>query len=272
MMVLSESSVMNLKCCAIKRFAPDEPHVTRIYGYSVLILMLEGVLRFCENGMLIELKKGEYYIQRAHCFQSGYIGREPLLPPPGALPVYCFLEFDGGSYGETANGIPLRGVWDSEGFQSIRRFVEQAIGGQATANRFLLNSYMYRIFGMLCPDRSEKSRRAHLISTVRDYIGSHYTSVTLLEDMPRYFGYTRDYLFKLFLQEYRVSMRSYLQTVRMEQALWILQNTDTPITQIPQIVGYANYTSFYRAFLGYYGVGPRDAAKNASQEHQKAKK
>ena len=167
MMVLSESSVMNLKCCAIKRFAPDEPHVTRIYGYSVLILMLEGVLRFCENGMLIELKKGEYYIQRAHCFQSGYIGREPLLPPPGALPVYCFLEFDGGSYGETANGIPLRGVWDSEGFQSIRRFVEQAIGGQATANRFLLNSYMYRIFGMLCPDRSEKSRRAHLISTVR---------------------------------------------------------------------------------------------------------
>ena len=83
MTVLTESGTLDLKICATKQFAPNEVHVTRIYGYSVLILMMEGVLRFCENGTLVELKKGEYYIQRANIFQNGYLGKEPLLPPPG---------------------------------------------------------------------------------------------------------------------------------------------------------------------------------------------
>ena len=271
-MVLSESSPMNLKNCALRHFTSGEVHITRVYSYSVLILMMDGVLRFCENGTLIELKKGEYYIQRANCFQNGYLGKKPLRAEPGELPVYYFLEFDGGCYSETDNGISLRGTWDSEGIHSIKRFFEQAIDGQAHANQFLLNSYMYRIFGMLYTSRTEKSRKTQFISTVRDYIGSHYTSVTLLDDMCKHFGYTREYLFKLFLQEYQVSMHSYLQMIRMEQALWILQNTNTPITQIPRIVGYANYTSFYRTFLGYYGITPSDVAEKVSQEHTKTEK
>ena len=60
--------------------------------------------------------------------------------------------------------------------------------------------------------------------------------------------------------------RHALQTVRMEQALWLLQNSDTPITQIPRIVGYANYTSFYRTFLDFYGISPSDAARSHPQD------
>lgn len=52
----------------------------------------------------------------------------------------------------------------------------------------------------------------------------------------------------------------------MEQALWLLQNSDTPITQIPRIVGYANYTSFYRTFLDFYGISPSDAARSHPQD------
>ena len=56
MTVLTESGTLDLKICATKQFAPNEVHITRIYGYSVLILMMEGVLRFCEYGTLVELK------------------------------------------------------------------------------------------------------------------------------------------------------------------------------------------------------------------------
>ncbi len=267
MTVLTESGAMSLRICAIKRFAPNEVHITRIYGYSVLILMLDGVLRFCENGTLVELKKGEYYIQRANCFQNGFLGKEPLLPPQGELPVYWYLEFEGGNYSDSdaENGIPLRGTWDADGMQSTLRVCEQACNRQTDVNRFLLNSHMYRIFGMLYTDDSENRRKTQLLSVVRDYIGAHYMDISTLDDVAKHFGYTRDYLSKLFLQRFRMTLRRYLQTVRMEQALWLLQNSDTPVTQIPRIVGYANYTSFYRSFLDFYGVSPSDAARSHPQ-------
>ena len=58
-MYLSDSAPMALKLCSMKHFEPNEFHITRIYAYSVLILMLEGVLRFYEGGKLITLTKGE---------------------------------------------------------------------------------------------------------------------------------------------------------------------------------------------------------------------
>ena len=56
-MYLSDSAPMALKLCSMKHFEPNEFHITRIYAYSVLILMLEGVLRFYEDGKLITLTK-----------------------------------------------------------------------------------------------------------------------------------------------------------------------------------------------------------------------
>ncbi len=263
MEVLTEASALNVKNCALKRFAPDEVHVTRIYGCSVLILMTEGILRFCEDGVLIELEKGEYYIQPANRFQSGYLGKEPLLPFFGKAPNYYYFEFEGGVYGDSEkdNGIPLRGTWDGVMMTSVLHACELANDRLANVNRFMCNAYLYKILGLLYTNRSEISMKMQFVSKVRDYVDSNYSSVTLVDDMARHFGYTLDYIYKLFQREYGVSLHRYLQTVRMEQALCIIRNTDTPIIQIPSIVGYANYTSFYRTFLKYYGVSPQAMLK-----------
>ena len=54
-----------------KRFERREHHVTRVFDESVVIFMMEGVLRFEEDGAPVELCEGEYYVQRAGLFQSG---------------------------------------------------------------------------------------------------------------------------------------------------------------------------------------------------------
>lgn len=265
-MVLTESGAMSLKTCAIKHFSPKEVHIARVYDYSVLILMLDGVLRFCENGTLIELQKGEYYIQRANCFQSGYHGKTPLLPAQGEQPNYYYMEFSGGIYSETENGIPLRGTWNADGLLSVLQGCVRANNRLLIVNPFLFNSYLYRVLGMLYAENADICRRPSDLSAVRNYIEAHYMIPTLKEELSRQFGYTYGYLSKLFLREYGISIYRYLQRVRMERALWLLQNTDTPITEIPKIVGYANYTSFYRTFLAFYQSSPSEMSRNPSRK------
>lgn len=270
-MVLTESGAMSLKTCALKHFSQKEVHITRLYGYSVLILMLDGVLRFCESDTLIELKKGEYYIQRANCFQSGYLGKKPLRSAPGEQPVYYYLEFSGGVFSETGDGIPLRGTWNEDGLLSVLQGCADVSIRQPITNPFLFNSYLYRVLGMLYAGNADVCRKPSDLSAVRNYMDAYYMSLTLKEELSRQFGYTYGYLSKLFLREYGISIYRYLQKVRMERALWLLQNTDTPITEIPKIVGYANYTSFYRTFLAFYRSSPSEKSRNPSRkssEHQ----
>ena len=99
-MYLDFSPAPSFFACATKRFAEGEEHVTRRFGKSVLILMLENELAFREDGREIRLSPCEYYIQREGLFQEGL----PMQKPP----TYFFMEFYG-HYSEDGE-LPLRGA------------------------------------------------------------------------------------------------------------------------------------------------------------------
>ena len=99
---LSDSVPMALKLCAMKRFEANEFHIIRIYAYSVLILMMRGVLRFREDGREVSVVPGEYYIQREGLFQEG-------MPMEGEPPVYFYIEFKGGVYAGSGSGASAAG-------------------------------------------------------------------------------------------------------------------------------------------------------------------
>ena len=79
-MVLHISPVPSFLACSTRQFLPAEHHLTRFSTFSVLILMREGVLRFREGGVDVELHPGEYYLQREGLLQEGML--------PSNSPVY----------------------------------------------------------------------------------------------------------------------------------------------------------------------------------------
>ena len=105
-MILRTDSSLRLHHAATRVFQEGEVHVTRVYSYSVLILMLEGELRFLEDGREVTLQAGEYYIQRAGLLQEG-------LPLGRKLPTYFYVEFSGGDYQETGEGLALSGSFSA---------------------------------------------------------------------------------------------------------------------------------------------------------------
>ena len=70
-----------------RQFLPEERHIDRLCGEDVLLLVRKGVLRFHEDGVLVELHAGEYYIQRAGLYQQGLL--------PSDAPNYFFVHFHG---------------------------------------------------------------------------------------------------------------------------------------------------------------------------------
>ena len=254
-MVLQTDSVMRLCHAAMKQFAPGEVHTTRIYGYSVLILMMRGVLRFRENLQTVELHPGEYYIQRDGLLQEGV----PIADTP---PVYFYVEFYGGSYAGEGPGLALSGRYEMKQIQPILQAISSAYS-RHTANQFLLNSHMFRIFSELMQSAPEYSNTPELLSMVRRYIDAEYATPITLPALSRQFGYQHDYLARLFRRHYHISVYRYLTSVRMEHADWLIQNTDLKISDIAAAVGYRDPSAFYRAFEKYCGTPPRSRGKPA---------
>ena len=247
-MILLYSPAPNFFICSKKIFSEGEEHVTRICERSVLILMLDGVLRFREGGRVITLEKGEYYIQRQMLLQEGM----PLSQPP----TYYYIEFFG-SYSENGQGIPLRGKYDAGRILPTVKHLCEAVRDKRQ-NGFHLASYMNSVFGELAGGMAEHSGTAQLI---KDHIESEYASPVSLSLLSRRFGYTEDYINRLFKKEYGTTPHRYLISIRMKHALWLIENTTIPAEKVAVAVGYSEFSSFWRAFKAEYGLSPGEIRK-----------
>ena len=245
-MVLKFSPCPDFFICSTKRFLPDEKHVTRRYGKSVLILMWEGELSFIEDGKLITLTRGEYYIQPNGLFQQGV----PLSAPP----IYFFVEFSGSFSNTSAFGLPQRGRFNPQTMSALTERLEQLYKQQG-ADLFKLNSYMLRIFSELTETTSAESR--HKLSLpVRNFIDSQFSSKITMADISREFGYNEDYISRIFKEHYGITPHQHLSNLRMEHARWLLESTDMPVEQIATAVGYTDFSAFYRSFKKVYRISP----------------
>ena len=95
-----------------------------------------------------------------------------------------------------------------------------------------------------------------LIWQVQQYIDSHYRDGSL-EDAARLLHYDYRWLSHEIARKTDKTFTQLLQERRMQQALYLLKNTDFPIQNVCVQVGYSNNTFFYKLFKETYGVTPK---------------
>lgn len=71
------------------------------------------------------------------------------------------------------------------------------------------------------------------------------------------FHYSGDYLYKLVKRYTGLSIQDFALQISMKKAAQLLISSDLRINEIAELVGFHNFTQFYRAFRGAYGVTPR---------------
>ena len=72
---------------------------------------------------------------------------------------------------------------------------------------------------------------------------------------------SRRYLYTMFKQYKNMSPTDYIQSVRMRAADNYLITTDFSISKIAELLGYADYTHFTRAYTRYYHIAPSKRRK-----------
>ena len=107
--------------------------------------------------------------------------------------------------------------------------------------------------------RSVNSRN-ELASTVKLYVDEHIgnpdLSLTLLGEV---FGMSESAMSRFFKANIGENFASYMESMRINEAVKLLGSTTLPVSEVAQAVGYASVTTFYKAFKRRTGSAPSQA-------------
>lgn len=94
------------------------------------------------------------------------------------------------------------------------------------------------------------------LSVARDYMISNYKERIQLDKIAQMSCLSVNHLLRTFKQAYQLSPHQFLTKVRLHQAKYLLKNTDYPISEIVDIVGFECPSSFIRLFRNSFNVTP----------------
>ncbi|MDO4623227.1 MAG: AraC family transcriptional regulator [Eubacteriales bacterium] len=105
--------------------------------------------------------------------------------------------------------------------------------------------------------RNTESEERSLYQSLLLFIEEHLDEDLSLERLAREFYVSKYYLSHLFKDTSGFSLHQYITKKRLSQCLALIM-TNQAITDVYMQYGFADYTSFYRAFKKEYGASPKE--------------
>ncbi|MNO93831.1 HTH-type transcriptional activator Btr [compost metagenome] len=93
---------------------------------------------------------------------------------------------------------------------------------------------------------------------IKDYIDNHYFEDFTIATFTEKYYLSREYIMKLFKQQYGYGIHEYVQKVRMDKAKELLQDSSLKILEISDMLGYKDKNYFSKAFRNYHSISPTE--------------
>lgn len=100
-------------------------------------------------------------------------------------------------------------------------------------------------------------RTINPITLVQSYIAAHYSEDLTLSQLAELVHFSTGHLSRLFNKETGVTLRTYINQMRIEQVKKELTGTDKAVAEIAMDCGFRNISHFYRIFKEQTGTTPR---------------
>lgn len=94
------------------------------------------------------------------------------------------------------------------------------------------------------------------IHAIRDYIQRHFQSQLSLATLSHQFHFSPQYIAKKFKELYNTTVMTYQTELRIEKAKSLLEHTDLTVSEISEIIGYADENYFTKVFRKQLGLPP----------------
>lgn len=106
--------------------------------------------------------------------------------------------------------------------------------------------------------RALSLNRQFEVGDIKAYIDNHYYEDIKISMFTEKYFLSREYLMKLFKQQFGFGIHEYVQKVRMDKAKQLLDDPTLKIQDISAMLGYKDKNYFSKAFRNYYSVSPSE--------------
>lgn len=127
--------------------------------------------------------------------------------------------------------------------------------------RAYISLYMSFIYDQLIFIPIPKSDSYNVIHNLLLYIDTHYTKQLTLDLLAEELHVTRYYISRLFSQKLHISFTQYVNQLRLNYAIELLQHTKYSILAISLECGFDCERTFYRVFKHYLNTTPQQYRK-----------
>ena len=154
-------------------------------------------------------------------------------------------------------------AWFDLGLHMIERFVGFEVALQ-TAKAFVID---YRRDSQLSYSlmRLAKPHKDELVKQVQEWLQAHYAQRFTLDELAQRFNVSKRTLIRRFNAALDSPPNAYLQSLRIEAAQKLLEETEFSVDLVMSQVGYEDASSFRRLFRNRTGVTPTEYRKRFSR-------
>ena len=244
---ISMQTVPTYHLSAFRKFLPGERHITRRESSDILLLMLDGVLRFTEDGVPVELTRGEYYIQQRGLLQDG--------PEGSDCPYYFYMHFRDCVWSDDAPTLPRRGFFDPEALLPLLRELNNAENEDAP--RIVKNGLLCTVLSRLFRDQV-RSERDMLVDHMARRLTQDLQCPPSLEELAAAFHFSENYLIRIFRDTLGTTPHAYVGAARIRKAKLLLSTSNITADRVAYECGFADYAHFYRMFRRDTGCSPKE--------------
>ena len=100
-------------------------------------------------------------------------------------------------------------------------------------------------------------RKQQLLSDICTYVDDHLTERINLQQVAAHFNVSVSTVTQLFQHKSDMTFHQFLIQRRMAVSEKLISE-GVPLEEVGKRIGYADHSSFYRAFKQYHGVSPRE--------------
>lgn len=108
------------------------------------------------------------------------------------------------------------------------------------------------------------------IQKVTSYVNAHYQEKLTLASVAATVSFSAEYLSRMFVKETGVNFVTYLNNVRLQHAVSLLEHTDKRIYEIAESVGYTSVSYFSTVFKKNFGITPNEYQAKILENREKS--
>lgn len=149
--------------------------------------------------------------------------------------------------------IALNSLWTKE--EDLRTFQ------QATHSVDDMKTWIFANIRKMCAYVMQQEKSRSVVGKIKQYIANNLDKDLSCEDLAAQVYLNPIYLNRLFKKDTGFALTEYLQLQRIQLAKELLAETDLPVSNIAQRIGYSNFSHFSRTFRKHTEQSPVDYRK-----------